>query len=60
MNISKSGGKIFMRKLSVKVPKGQKQNRQQAKKRNIVEMLKTLRAALHGDTSDCNPDSKTS
>lgn len=49
-----------MRKLSDKVPKGQKQNRQQAKQRNIVEMLKTLRAALHGDTFDCNPDSKTS
>lgn len=49
-----------MRKLSVKVPKGQKQNRQQAKQRNIVEMLKTLRAALHGDTFDCNPDSKAS
>lgn len=49
-----------MRKLSDKVPKDQKQNRQQAKQRNIVEMLKTLRAALHGDTSYCNPDSKTS
>lgn len=52
--------KVRKRKLSDNAPKAQKQNREQAKQRNIVEMLKTLRAASDGDTSGCNPDSESS
>lgn len=46
-------------KLSDKAQKAQKQNREQAEKRHIIEMLKTFWVASHSYVSGCNPDSKT-
>lgn len=40
--------------------KSTKKKREQAKQRNIVDMLKTLRAASDSDASGCNPDSESS
>lgn len=58
--IKKVAKKVRKRKLSDNAPKAQKQNREQAKQRNIVDMLKTLRAASDSDASGCNPDSESS
>lgn len=52
--------KFRQRKLSDNAPKAQKQNWEQAKQRNIVDLLKTLRAASDSDASGCNPDSESS
>lgn len=58
--LKKISKKVRKRKLSDSANRKQKQNREQSRQRNIVQMLKELRTASDSDVFGCNPDSESS
>lgn len=58
--LKKCQKKVRKQTLSDNAPKAQNQSREQAKQRNIVEILRTLRAASDSVASGCSLDSESS